>query len=533
MPQASSLVRRLAALLPLLLTAGLAAQIPAGYRIHEDEEHGFRWGVHPSFDPLPTQPTEKQILGRFVQQPSERSRRKGQVERGRPEWFVVQLGSLGETEASEKDEKRTVASRPPVEEAEQRLRTFFQQRRIALGLHEIRRQKASGGRPERIDYELFPSTQRDQKSGPPVGFGRLWCDPQRFAFVFGGTSSGEDYDEVKVLFRRMAASLEAMDRDPEREKDLAKRAEKYEKLGYKQPRYRVEVEDQLVRGWKAIHTENYVIIYDSRDKNLLSILERHLEAMRSFYEQVFPPSEEIEEVSTVRVCKDRDEYLSYGGDRLRGSAGFWNSNTRELVLYDNVKGQQGSKLGNLDSLIVLYHEAFHQYIYYAVGEIAPHSWFNEGYGDYFSGSRISGKTVRSVEVNPWRVNTIKEVVARSKDQGKPEYLSIDRLIHASQAEYYRNGARNYAQGWSFIHFLRESRAVEKNEAWKAILPRYFDTLKQVSSTIPENLSPIDKANQQELARARALSVAFEGIDLPELEEAWVQHVLSLPEVKLR
>ena len=43
-----------------------------------------------------------------------------------------------------------------------------------------------------------------------------------------------------------------------------------------------------------------------------------------------------------------------------------------------------------DTLAVLYHEAFHQFIFYSVGEVAPHSWFNEGHGDYFSGADVVG-----------------------------------------------------------------------------------------------------------------------------------------------
>ena len=62
-------------------------------------------------------------------------------------------------------------------------------------------------------------------------------------------------------------------------------------------------------------------------------------------------------------------------------------------------GHGGRRTSNRDSLLVLYHEAFHQYIYYAVGEVAPHDWFNEGHGDYFSGAVIPtyGKKVTRLQ----------------------------------------------------------------------------------------------------------------------------------------
>ena len=41
---------------------------------------------------------------------------------------------------------------------------------------------------------------------------------------------------------------------------------------------------------------------------------------------------EMSKTSVVRVCANRDQYVSYGGPP--SSAGFWNSATEELVLFD-------------------------------------------------------------------------------------------------------------------------------------------------------------------------------------------------------
>ena len=68
------------------------------------------------------------------------------------------------------------------------------------------------------------------------------------------------------------------------------------------------------------------------------------------------------------------------------SAGYWNSRTEELVLFDAEEHERGKRPDDSGTFIVLYHEAFHQYIHYSTGELPPHSWFNEGYGDYFSGA---------------------------------------------------------------------------------------------------------------------------------------------------
>src|SRR5262249_7475788 len=87
----------------------------------------------------------------------------------------------------------------------------------------------------------------------------------------------------------------------------------------------------------------------------------------------FAQSQELSKCSVVRVCKDAGEYHSYGGPAM--AAGHWDSNARELVIYDDrANGGKG------DTWITLNHEAFHQYIYYFYGNLAPHSWYNEGTG---------------------------------------------------------------------------------------------------------------------------------------------------------
>ena len=37
----------------------------------------------------------------------------------------------------------------------------------------------------------------------------------------------------------------------------------------------------------------------------------------------------------------------------------------------------------------LSHETFHQFIFYFYGSLSPHSWYNEGQGDYFAGAKMT------------------------------------------------------------------------------------------------------------------------------------------------
>jgi hypothetical protein len=226
-----------------------------------------------------------------------------------------------------------------------------------------------------------------------------------------------------------------------------------------------------VPGWYAFDTENYVVLSNSTDHELVRHIGRSIERLRGdVYMDLFPPIQPITAISVVRVCSTRDEYHRYGGPG--GSAGYWNSGTEELVFYDRFPNMSRKK-SRENSLSVLYHEAFHQYIFYAFGEISPHSWFNEGHGDYFAGADFGGSKVR-IDPFRWRVPRVKE--AERADRLVP----LDKFVRYTQKEYYKNAGQNYAQGWAFIYFLRR---VTRDEAYRNILPTYFRVLQEEVTAI--------------------------------------------------
>jgi hypothetical protein len=262
------------------------------------------------------------------------------------------------------------------------------------------------------------------------------------------------------------------------------------------PKKRREIERGLVRGWNVIVSpkKNYVVIYNTKGKRndfLAKTIAKNIEAIREqIYEVQFPPSKPIDAVSVCRVCGDRMEYHAYGGPG--GSAGYWSSATEELVFYD----ASPSRKVDDDTLAVLYHEAFHQYIYYSVGEFAPHSWFNEGHGDYYAGAKYKGGKFR---IGPfdWRVGLVKSAIRSGpcsyEETKRPDgsrerkwersgggYSPIEALVDMSQGEYYSYPGVSYAQGWSLVYFLREIVPKNRkwNEKWGKILPTYFDVLKE-------------------------------------------------------
>jgi Protein of unknown function (DUF1570) len=340
--------------------------------------------------------------------------------------------------------------------------------------------------------------------------------------AFIGQCEEPEWKEHTKIWEEMASKIEFFEPDS---KNADKLREYYAKRPqFVDPEYRIKIIQDLVRGWKYEDTENYIFIYNTKDQTLLRKLMKDIEAIRGVYLEMFPPAVPMTAVSTVRICRDLEEYHQYGGPQ--GSGGYWNSVAKELVFFDyeDVKGE-GRGSGKEDTLIVLYHEAFHQYIYYSTGELPPHSWYNEGTGDYFSGAKISGGKFKGIDVNTWRIEFIQEVIRAKK------YVPWQQITRYEQRQYYANPGVCYAQGWSMIYFLRESKEAQNHPVWSKILDIYFNVLKEEYlkeiAALGEDPAEFAKYAAGEKARKVAVEKAFEGVDYFEIEEAWKSFTLGL------
>jgi len=256
-------------------------------------------------------------------------------------------------------------------------------------------------------------------------------------------------------------------------------------------RQRARRDADRVKGWWYVESENYFIVTNTPKKKKQSRiidLQRRLEAMRKVYEHDFPPGKPIEAISIVRVCKDQQSYSQYGGPG--GTGGYWNYVAKELVLFH--RGEKSFARS------VLNHEAFHQYIHYAVGGADLHIWFNEGHADYYGGAEILGSRV-SIKPNKMRVDTIRSHVRAGT------HVPLKKLLRMSQMEYYSNASLCYAEGWSLVYFFYKGLAPD--HPWRNILPTYYRTL-------------LDTGKQEEARKA-----AFKGVDLEALEGAWKDYTV--------
>jgi len=273
----------------------------------------------------------------------------------------------------------------------------------------------------------------------------------------------------------------------------------------------------LCSDWNMLRSSkgNYLIEYSTSAEYAKKCGEE-LENILMLYKQVIPSAKGIPQCR-VKVF-DRDEDFMQYGFASPGVAAYWSPGQEEVVAYKF----EGDKV-TLDSkeeftvaeekpaeevtFKVLYHEAFHQYMFYMMGRgrrIYVPSWLNEGMGDYFFGGDWNkGHSKFTIGVNDWRIKTISNAV------NKNEHVPLDKIFRYEQMDYYRTPGLCYAEGWSINYFFQMSD-VAKKKGYNTIPQRMMDELKSSGNW--------EKATDKVLG----------GLDLKKMEEEWKQFVMGLP-----
>ena len=287
-------------------------------------------------------------------------------------------------------------------------------------------------------------------------------------------------------------------------------------------------------GWYAVDTKYYVFLSNCADRQFVQKLGRDLELVREkTYVPNFKPRNSSVPLNPVRVFDKESEYYQFGGPM--GSAGYFSPSTGELVLF--AKFQDASKSSSMnDCRSVMFHEGFHQYIHYAVGDVSPHSWFNEGHGDFFAGITINGPKI-GFRVFDWRVRFLKDHMREDKD-----LIPCRSLVRMPQREYYSNAGLKYSQGWALIYYLRN---VSTKKEHQAVLDTYFTYLADNVSafrakqkekgndpsgeSIPgiPGIRIVDFEDQEKVEKilSEAVDKAFANVDFDKLDaelRAWIE-----------
>lgn len=482
------------------------------YRTLEHAPTGLRYKYPQDFKSVPTQPTEKLVIGRFGREEPYNGRKVDKHRR--PESFAVFALQPNVTGTS-----RPTGDAKTAEEHFERLNRITSWKEFLATRYPGLETKPLDPNAKKTDDKPY---EEYEVKGPRTGYLYIREVGGRTVGVLGFADK-EVMDVMTRRFRLVGQSIAKLE-GADRKSDEALAF--YDGKNFRDPIFRADARRAMLKQWKAKDTENFFIVYHTDNTKLINQVAGDLEAIRPLYQKYFPAKKPIEAVSVVRICKDLDEYHKYGGPA--GSGGYWNWVAKELVLFDYSAVPpsavtQSRHMSEKDSYIVLYHEAFHQYIYYAAGQISPHSWFNEGLGDVFSGTVIYDDSFKVKEVGPsrWRVNVVKDAEAGDK------WIPLKELIKAEQHEYYNRAKVSvmYAEGWAFCYFLMIAKdGGQKNAQWAAIIPNYYESLKAAyekrMNLLDSSSSIGDRQKAEKDARDEALEKTFKDIDLEALETAW-------------
>ncbi|MBM3977390.1 MAG: hypothetical protein FJ299_10410 [Planctomycetes bacterium] len=373
------------------------------------------------------------------------------------------------------------------------------------------------------------------------------------AYLFAGPGRTKDWKEWETNFRRIAETFKRVPIEalPTKTNRKPNRLNETGPPSMLKDKRRAELQMKVAGqpGWKLLESPNYFYLTNVDDVPFIAELMERMEAIRKVYEKDYPQEKsravrakrklttssgdpgadkpagdsedededrlpevvlpgidpnadpaEVARTSVVRVCATRDDYSSYGGPG--GTGGYWNWVHQELVFFDDRQGR-----GRDLTWLVLNHEAFHQFIFYFYGNISPHSWYNEGTGDFYSGFDYRGGKFVMKEAQ-MRRNTIKPMLSEGR------LVPLKELVRYSQAQYYNtskygtSGFEHYAQGWALIWFLRTGKGKAKgwNPAWEKILDTYLDVLGETGK------------------QKKAVEAAFEGVDFEAMEKSWKAYI---------
>lgn len=465
---------------------------------YKDDEYGFSVKTVKGWDQVPPEPTEKQTIARWA---------SPRDVRGFPcRMFVHVFDRKGEATGAKSDEETPaidLISRSGPEDF--RKWAEWYRRRLKLP-KKGKKWKIKAPKGMTLETEMFEVSYDSGYTlgGKPIGNFYSLIGIARTArreFVVELQCGEVSKKKFKGAFKKILASFAFTDAANQRaEKPVAAKSQR------ERARDRAKKEATKVKGWWYVETKNYILVtnLEKKRKKIVNDLAKRMEAIRARCEKDIPPVRPIEAVSIVRVCKDRDTYLAYGAPP--GSAGYWYSAAEELVVYS-----EGEKNKTRSTL---HHEAFHQYIYYAMGEVSPCICLNEGGAEFYGGSDISGSRVKRIEKNKESVNPIREAIRRKK------YIPLKDILQWSQPKFYAQSGLCYPQGWSIYYFL--SRGLQKGHPWQKILPTYWETIR----TEVAKLEKGEARWKVDPIRKKAFEAAFGDVDWDAFEEAWIAFTLN-------
>jgi len=228
-----------------------------------------------------------------------------------------------------------------------------------------------------------------------------------------------------------------------------------------------------MKNWWYVNTENYIFLSDLgvRHRVLVNDLQHDIEYLRAAYEQFIPPREAITAVSVIRIFAMPEEYVAYVGESHKWSGGLWMPNKKEMIIkpFDGGRSKQDQR-ANVKR--VMYHEAFHQYIAYAMPGCRSSVWFNEGHAGFFENAEIAYDRLE-IEEDKQKL----PLLSKMMESG---HVDVKRMLSMSYEEFYAGSdeqrQENYCLAWAMVYYLRKGAPVEKPARNAGIMDAYCGAL---------------------------------------------------------
>ena len=258
-----------------------------------------------------------------------------------------------------------------------------------------------------------------------------------------------------------------------------------------------------MEGWWYAEEANYIFLSNIKGatgKSLVRDLQNMLPTMRQAFAKTVEPFSDKVEVNVVRIFDTKEAYANYVGEGMAWSAGCWMPGRRELCIVS--QGAQGTDKAEKErTAVIIRHEAFHQYLFYASGDARDAVWYNEGHACFFEVSVINAQ--KQVEVrDPHQRRTLLENLD-AVVENLPFILTTNHeQFYAGSSDNDKKRSLNYATAWGLVYFLRCGTSSGKSAAYAHILDTYRKTLRETKN--PET----------------ATQKAFEGVDMKAFQAAF-------------
>lgn len=235
---------------------------------------------------------------------------------------------------------------------------------------------------------------------------------------------------------------------------------------YVQSKERVIQNIRNLKDWWFLETENFIIVSNLKNRKTINDLQLNLEKSRNLFTRFYPLKSPLKAVSVCKIFETRDEYLSYVPAEMDWTTGMWMADKKELVISYMSWGSQSDNRRIMIDLV--FHEGFHQYIFYAANENQAASWFNEGNACFFMGIDFkSGDKVKIDLTN--RAEHMKKLAGGVK---------IEDFIHLGHQQFYADKkGDNYTIAWGLMFFLQKGAPVLKDKNNYSEIPlKYYEAL---------------------------------------------------------